>query len=240
MIDDDRPLGTLIRRRDALAALGAGALAWWLPSLARAAARERPGCVATPAQTDGPFFVEERMKRSDIRSDPASGAVSEGVPLALALTVHAISAGACAPLAGAIVDVWHCDAFGVYSDVAGGGTASEGRRFLRGYQVTGADGRAQFLTIYPGWYPGRAVHIHFKVRGEAGGRRHAFSSQLYFDDALSDRVLAGKPYAARGPRNVRNADDFLWRRGGGAELMLAPVATASGFEAGFDVGLKLA
>jgi protocatechuate 3,4-dioxygenase beta subunit len=238
MTDDDRPLGRIMRRREVLALLGAGAVSLWLPSGARAA-KDGPGCVATPAQTDGPFFVEERLQRSDIRPDPASGIASDGVPLALTLTVHAVSAQGCAPIPGAIVDLWHCDARGVYSDVAGGGTASEGRKFLRGYQITDASGRVRFLTIYPGWYPGRAVHIHFKVRGDAAGRRYAFSSQLYFDDALTDRVLAHKAYADRGRPNVRNADDFLYRRGGGAQLMLAPVASASGYDATFDVGLKL-
>jgi protocatechuate 3,4-dioxygenase beta subunit len=237
VIDDDRPLGGIMSRREALAALGAGAMALWASSRTDAAT-PTPGCVATPAQTDGPFFVEERLNRSDIRADPADGRVSEGVPLILTLAVQAISARACAPLPGAIVDVWHCDARGVYSGVAGGGTASEGRSFLRGYQVADGDGRVRFVTIYPGKYPGRAVHIHFKVRGERGGRRYALSSQLYFDDALNDLVLAREPYTARGPRRARNADDFLYRNGGD-ELTLAPVASATGYDARFDVGLKL-
>ena len=91
-------------------------------------------CVLTAALTEGPFFVDERLNRSDIRADPATGAASAGVPLSLSFRVSRSSAGACTPLTGAFLDVWHCDAAGAYSDV--GGTL--GRRFLRGYQVTDA------------------------------------------------------------------------------------------------------
>jgi protocatechuate 3,4-dioxygenase beta subunit len=238
MTDDDRPVGRIFSRREALGIFGAGVLSLWSFAPSRATAQGSAGCIATPEQTDGPFFVDERLNRADVRSDPASGALSEGVALTLAFAVQAVSARGCAPLPGAIVDIWHCDAAGVYSDVAG--TASAGRKFLRGYQTTDGNGRAQFVTIYPGWYPGRAVHIHFKVRGEApAGRRYALSSQLYFDDALSDRVFARKPYADRGRRNVRNAGDFLYRSGGG-QLTLAPVESGTGYAASFDVGLKLA
>jgi protocatechuate 3,4-dioxygenase beta subunit len=233
--DDDRPIGRIYTRREALRTFGAGLLALGPFAALRAAAQPGAGCVATPEQTDGPFFVEERLNRADVRSDPASGAVSEGVPLTLALVVQSISARGCAPLPGAIVDIWHCDAAGVYSDVQG----ADRRKFLRGYQVADADGRVQFVTIYPGWYPGRAVHIHFKVRGEAAaGRRYALSSQLYFDDALSDRVYTRKPYADRGRRNVRNDADFLHRSGGG-RLTLAPVESGNGYAASYQVGLKL-
>ena len=160
------------------------------------------------------------------------------MPLTIAFGIFAISARGCAPLPGAVVDIWHCDAHGVYSDVAG--TRSAGRRFLRGYQVADGEGRAQFVTIYPGWYPGRAVHVHFKVRGEgAAGRRYALSSQLYFDDALSDRVFARAPYADRGRPKTRNASDFLYRSGG-SQLTLSPVESGAGYAARFDVGLKLA
>ena len=238
MTDDDRLAGRIFTRREALGIFGAGALSLWPFAGTRAAAQGSVGCVATPEQTDGPFFVDERLNRADVRSDPAGGAVSEGIPLTLAFAVQAVSTRGCAPLPGAIVDIWHCDAAGVYSDVAG--TGSAGHKFLRGYQTTDGNGRVQFVTIYPGWYPGRAVHIHFKVRGEAAaGKRYALSSQLYFDDALSDRVFAHKPYADRGRRNVRNASDFRYRSGGG-QLTLAPGESGTGYAASFDVGLKLA
>ncbi len=86
---------------------------------------------------------------------------------------------------GAIVDIWHCDAAGVYSDATDPGFNTVGKKFLRGYQVTDANGGVQFTTIYPGWYRGRTVHIHFKVRAKAkSGQSYEFTSQLYFDDAI--------------------------------------------------------
>src|SRR5437870_5415445 len=114
-------------------------------------------CVLTAALTEGPYFVDEKLNRSDIRTDPTTGAVSAGTPLALAFNVSRVANSACTPLTGAYLDVWHCDAAGVYSDVSG---TSSGRRFLRGYQITDAAGQAKFTTVYPGWYQGRAVHIH--------------------------------------------------------------------------------
>ena len=92
-------------------------------------------------------------------------------------------------MAGAMVDICQCDAIGVYSDVraTNGFFNTGGQRFLRGYQVTDASGVAKFTTVYPGWYQGRSVHIHFKIRTNAGGRNAEFVSQLYFDDAF--RVL---------------------------------------------------
>ena len=112
------------------------------------AASASGACVLTAALTEGPFFVDEMLNRSDIRADPASGVVSNGVPLQLTFKVARVAGGACTPLTGAYLDVWHCDSEGAYSGVPGAGT---GKRFLRGYQITDADGVAQFTTIYPGW-----------------------------------------------------------------------------------------
>jgi protocatechuate 3,4-dioxygenase beta subunit len=95
------------------------------------------------------------------------------------------------------------------------------------------------MTIYPGWYEGRTVHIHFKIRTEPAGRRGLeFTSQMYFDDRLTDRVYADRPYAARGPRTARNQHDRIFRRGGD-QLMLAPAAAANGYAATFAIGLQL-
>jgi protocatechuate 3,4-dioxygenase beta subunit len=200
-----------------------------------------PTCIVTPKQTEGPFFVDERLKRSDIRVDPSDGRVKSGVPLQLTLRVSAVGGAGCNPLSGAIVDVWQCDAIGVYSAVNEPGSQSTAaKNFLRGYQVTEADGSSQFTTIYPGWYPGRTVHIHFKVRvGVKSGRGQEFTSQLYFDDALTDRVHAQSPYAGKGQRAVRNQRDGLFRNGG-AQLMLSPVQSGEGYTATFDIGLHMA
>ena len=241
MHDDDRPLGRLLTRREALSLLGAGgvaAFAAW-PRGAVATAASGP-CVARPALTEGPYFVDEQLDRSDIRSDPADGSVRPGAPLRLTLRVSRLTGGACRPLPGARVDLWHCDAAGLYSDVTDRGSSTVGRKFLRGYQLTDGEGAARFTTIYPGWYPGRAVHIHFKVRADApGGRVHDFTSQLFFDDTLSDRVFAQPPYAARARGRVPNARDGIYRQAG-AQLMLAVAPAAPGYAASFDLALQTA
>jgi len=156
----------VLSRREALARIGASSAALLTLALpARAAAP--PSCFARPQQTEGPFFVEEELDRSDIRSDPRTGAVRPGVPLRLTFNVSRMSGATCVPLAGAKVDLWHCDAAGRYSDARSRGSSSVGEKFLRGYQRTNAAGTARFLTIYPGWYGGRTVHVHFKIRTAA-------------------------------------------------------------------------
>lgn len=193
-----------------------------------------PACIVTPAQTEGPYFVDRALERSDIRADPESGAVKLGVPLALTLRVMAVSGKACGPLAGALVDVWHCDAQGVYSGVGGSRD-----RFLRGHQVSDAQGRVRFMSIYPGWYPGRAAHIHFKIRDAAGAARgFEFTSQLYFDEAVNERVFARAPYARPGGR-VRNDADGGFRASGG-RLTLALTPDGQGYTGLFDIGVRRA
>jgi len=195
-----------------------------------------PDCVVRPELTEGPYFVDTQLNRADIRSDPASGAISAGALLSLAFVVSQVDNNVCAPLEGAVVDVWHCDAAGVYSGVSDPGFDTSSQQFLRGYQVTDGSGRAQFTTIYPGWYPGRTVHIHFKVRTNAtGGQAYEFTSQLFFDEALNDQVLAQPPYAAKGQRNTFNNEDNIFN-----DLLLLDVSPASdGYATTFNIGLDL-
>src|SRR5579859_3727451 len=193
-----------------------------------------PSCIVRPALTEGPYFVDEKLNRSDIRSDPTDGAIKPGVPLHITLNASSISGSACTALSGATVDVWHCDAAGVYSDVSDPGFSTKGKKFLRGYQTTDANGQVQFTTIYPGWYTGRAVHIHFKIRTASG---HDFTSQWFFDDSLSDQVFAAVPYAARGARDTRNSNDGIFN-GGGQQLVLALTPANGGYTTSFDIGLQ--
>ena len=254
MKHEDMELGRVLTRREALAALGVGggaalAAGRWAfggdSGVAHAAggeqiARTLPACVVRPEQTEGPFFVDVGLDRSDIRSDPSSGAVSEGAPLELRFNLSQISGGACTALAGALIDVWQCDAAGVYWGVEDDGApegASE-RKFLRGHQRTDDNGVARFTTIFPGWYRGRAVHVHFKVRTDVAGRPYEFTSQLYFDEDLIDRVHARAPYAARGRRTTTNADDGIFRDGGGSLLVQVSEA-GTGYAATFELGLDL-
>jgi protocatechuate 3,4-dioxygenase beta subunit len=237
----DRPCMT---RRAAVAVLTGGSLTLLMGGYAteRSAAQSAsvvPACVVRPQQIEGPYFVDERLQRSDIRSDPDNGAVQPGVPLQLGFMVTRISGNTCTPLPGAQVDVWQCNALGVYSDVTDPGFQTVGQKFLRGYQVTDSTGAAPFVTIYPGWYPGRTVHIHFKIRTTpTSPQRYAFTSQLYFDDALTDRVHTQAPYASKGPRKVRNKDDGIFRDGG-EHLMLSLSEHGEGYAATFGIGLQL-
>jgi protocatechuate 3,4-dioxygenase beta subunit len=241
---DDSPVGRVLTRREALAVLGVSSIAllgsrsrWSLGSAQPR--RPVPGCVVRPEQTEGPYFIDEKLNRSDIRSDPATGALKDGTPLALILTVSRLREGVCAPLVGAHVDIWHCDALGVYSDVQDPGFNTVGQRFLRGYQITDANGEVRFQTIYPGWYSGRTVHIHFKIRTDPGAARGlVFTSQLYFDDALTSRVQTRVPYATKGQRRDHNSDDRIFARGGD-QLLLAPTAAGDGYAARFAIALQM-
>ena len=220
-------------RRAVLALLSLFGGAW----LTRRAFAQAPaGCVVRPQQTEGPYFVDERLNRADIRSDPATGTVKPGAPLEIVFRVSDLRGGRCVPLGGAMVDVWHCDAQGAYSDVRDSANDTQGQRFLRGYQLTDAGGIARFTSIYPGWYEGRAVHVHFKIRtAPAAERGREFTSQLYFDDALTEQVHAQPPYVRRG-RRVPNHSDGLFRRGG-RELILDVTKADPGYTGTFDIAL---
>jgi protocatechuate 3,4-dioxygenase beta subunit len=190
-------------------------------------------CVVTPAETEGPYFVDEKLNRSDIRSDPTSGDVVAGIPLALTIRVYKVGTS-CEPLAGATVDIWHCDADGLYSDVSANNTV--GQKFLRGYQVTDDSGVATFTTIYPGWYQGRTVHIHFKIRTfDGSSTTYEFTSQLFFDDSLSDEVFTNAPYNTRGSRSTLNSNDGIYDD----MLLMNVTPSGDGYASTFDVGLQM-
>jgi protocatechuate 3,4-dioxygenase beta subunit len=158
-------------------------------------------CVLAPEQTEGPYYVDDAALRRNVTEG------RPGVPLTLRLTV--VNASSCKPITGAAVEIWHCDAGGVYSATTVQDTEDE--RFLRGVQRTDAKGLAIFRTIYPGWYQGRTVHIHTMVH-IAGNVVH--TGQLYFSDATTDAVYKRSPYNARSNRTTRNAADSIYRNGG--------------------------
>jgi protocatechuate 3,4-dioxygenase beta subunit len=264
MDNDDLPIGRVLDRREALkllAAAGAAALvgcnrgaAASTDSMSAAGATATttvaslPGCVVRPELTEGPYFVDNQLNRSDIRTDPTSGAAKPGTPLTLEFNVSQISNGQCSPLKGAMVDVWHCDANGVYSGVTdtGVGFNTVGQKFLRGHQITDDNGVAKFTTIYPGWYQGRAVHIHFKVRAPwAPGAKvtdassqYDFTSQLFFDDAQNNRVFASAPYSSKGLPDRTNQDDGIFRESNGT-LLVKLAQNDQGYAGKFDLGLDL-
>jgi protocatechuate 3,4-dioxygenase beta subunit len=199
-----------------------------------------PSCVVKPALTEGPYFVDEKLNRSDITANADGSGPRPGVPLTLAFAVSTVAASGCAPLANALVDVWHCDALGSYSDISAGGNGNTtGQNWLRGYQLTDASGKATFKTIYPGWYQGRTVHVHFKIRTDAGASGGTeFTSQLFVDDAISDAVFASAPYSTKGNRGVRNDGDSIYGQSGGQLTLALGGDAGSGFTTTFEVGLQ--
>ncbi len=236
---DDQETGRFLTRREVFAALGGLAGAGLIGSVAQSSSKmpALPGCIGRPEQTEGPYYLETKLNRSDIRSDPSDGSLSEGIPLHLEFHVSQLSAGRCAPLPGAVVDVWHCDARGIYSGVRDPFFNTVGKKFLRGYQITDNSGTARFQTIFPGWYPGRTVHIHFKIRTNASGPKGSeFTSQLYFEDSVVDQIYTRDPYAGRGRRMMRNQDDGIFRAGGD-QLILALEKTGDAYTSKFEIGL---
>jgi protocatechuate 3,4-dioxygenase beta subunit len=249
MHNDDEPVGQVLSRRDALKLLGVGsaALFAWntaptlknilIPTSMKGTAL---ACVVRPELTIGSHFVDEQLNRSDIRFEPADSSVTRGAPLTLSIGVFDVTNKRCTPLQGAQVDIWHCDAQGHYSGVNEPGFDSRGLIFLRGYQLTDAKGQVQFKTIYPGWYSGRTVHIHFMIRTiGTNGQRYEFVSQLFFDDMLTDRVHTLKPYKRKGPRNTRNTDDNIYSNVGDQLRLHVTGNSVSGYIARINIGLDL-
>ncbi len=185
--------------------------------------------------------MDEKLNRSDIRTDPTDGTVKQGALLALTLNVSSITKGLCSPLEGAVVDIWQCDAEGVYSDAKDPRYFdTRGKKFLRGYQVTDKDGIAKFITIYPGWYPGRTVHIHYKIRSPDSAKSpYEFVGLIYFPEKTSDRVYANPPYAGRGKRSVSNITDRIYNSDGGRQSMLVVAPVKDAYIGTFDVALDL-
>lgn len=221
--------GRLTRRASLLGALGGAlGLAGW--KVAEAEASGGPAavasgavrCVLAPEQTEGPYYIAgEKLRRNITEGKP-------GAPLTLRLTVVDVST--CRPIAGAAVDIWHADASGVYS---GFGAGSGNRTFLRGVQRTNAAGVATFETIYPGWYPGRTVHIHVKVH-VSGNVVH--TGQLFFDDTLTDAAYRRLPYSRRPNRSTRNPTDSIFVNGGSRSL-LAVRRSGAGYAGAITMGV---
>lgn len=244
MDNDDVLIGRLLGRREAMRLLGAGGAAalggWRLVAAEQAAPTATGSCVVRPELTAGPFFVDGALARSDVRANTATGKMRDGVPLALTFGVSQLAAGRCAPLAGALVHVWQCDAAGVYSGVDDPRTRSADLKdnALRGVQTADPQGRVTFTTIYPGWYRGRAVHIHFKIRTQGSGSAYEYTSQLFFPETLNDEIHARPPYAANGRRDTLNQRDGIYRQAGD-QLLLQPSKSADGYGAGIDIALDL-
>jgi protocatechuate 3,4-dioxygenase beta subunit len=189
-------------------------------------------CVFTPEAMEGPFYFDPKLVRSDITEG------KRGAPLKLRLQI--VEAKDCTPLEGARVDLWHADGLGVYSGYVLQQTGSAvGETFLRGTQFTGPDGDVRFATIYPGWYPGRTPHIHFKVFID---ERNRVTGQLYFPAPITEHIYAtSSPYRERkAERDTFNSDDFIFARQGGADTLVSLKQEAGSFLATLVIGINRA
>jgi protocatechuate 3,4-dioxygenase beta subunit len=254
MDNDDAMVGQILTRREAMLRFGAAGLGLLAggAALGRAVAGGSPvqtkvDLYASPAMTEGPFFVDEKLNRSNVIGDTKREAVIKGLPLHLEIAVYTLTASGPRPLKGAHVDIWHCDAIGVYSDESHpmNSENTAGQHWLRGYQVTDEKGIVHFDTIYPGWYPGRSTHIHFKVRTFNGAKEtHEFTSQWFFDEAVSDKVNAIASYSKREGRRTPNPRDGIYSErqvdgtSAGSHLMLALSDGKNGKVGKFSVGLR--
>jgi protocatechuate 3,4-dioxygenase beta subunit len=168
-------------------------------------------CVLMPEVTEGPFYLDLDRVRSDITEG------KDGMPFDLQVLV--VDADGCEPIRDAAVDIWHCDAGGAYSGVQG-----DSGTFLRGIQMTDSGGTARFRTIFPGWYQGRAVHIHIKVHVGASA---TFTGQLFFADDVLDAVYATDSYSARGDADTSNSADSIFAETEGSTVVDVTVGDES-------------
>jgi protocatechuate 3,4-dioxygenase beta subunit len=189
------------------------------------AATAARSCKLTPEVTEGPFYVALDKIRRDITEG------RPGVPLTLKLRV--VDVKKCRPLHGAAVDIWHCDAGGLYSDESSNGTS--GQTYLRGVQLTNKKGYATIQTIYPGHYTGRATHIHLKVHiggrargGTLRGGHVSNTGQLFFAESANSSVYALSPYSSDTAPRTLNSSDSIYSQAGGtsAEVVLSGSASA--------------
>lgn len=180
-------------------------------------------CAVTPTETIGPYPSHESLIRSDIREGKS------GTPLTLTITVVSSSSN-CAPIAGANVGVWQCDATGNYSEY---GTQTT-QTYLRGIQTTDANGQATFTTIYPGWYQGRATHIHVEVVRNGSSVK---VTQIAFPESTNAAVYATGAYASRGSNPTANTADDIFRDSISSEVASVSGNSASALAATFTVAI---
>lgn len=221
-----------------LAGAGAGlAGARLLGTPLAASPAQAAACTLTVEQEEGPYYLDLEKVRKNVTEGKAG--------LRLDLHVTIVDSSSCKPIEGVAVDIWHCDAVGVYSGFSGEGTS--GKSFLRGVRLTDAGGLASFRTIYPGWYRGRATHIHLKahVGGTAASGRYrgghvAHTGQLFFSDATTDRVARLSPYTRNATTRTRNAVDRVYTDEHGASTILTLKRRKAGtIKSGFVAAITL-
>jgi protocatechuate 3,4-dioxygenase beta subunit len=230
-----------MNRRDLLKRVGAIGLGSMLP-LGKALSAEakaeilRSACFLTPQETEGPYYFNANLLRQDIRQDTTTGVIKTGLQLNMAFTVIDFN---CNPIPNVLVDIWHADKDGIYSGYANqpGGISTVGQTFLRGIQMTNVNGQCSFVSIYPGWYPGRVTHVHFKVRLTS---TTYVTSQFAFPDAINTAVYNTPLYVAHGQNSITNATDSIFQNANPENQVMAvtPNATTGGYDGTFTIGIS--
>jgi protocatechuate 3,4-dioxygenase beta subunit len=233
-----------VSRRDALSLLGIGGAALSLGcgsgssttptattgTTTTGGSNASGACAVTPTETLGPYPSLTNFVRSDIREGKS------GLPLALTITV-VNSNNSCSAVANAAVDIWQCDAQGNYSEYAQPGYNGTGQTFLRGIQNTDASGRVTFTTVFPGWYQGRATHIHVEVKINNSVVK---VTQIAFEESVIAAVYATGVYAAKGRNPTSNAGDMVFADSLSSEMATITGGDAtSGYSAAFTVGVAI-
>jgi protocatechuate 3,4-dioxygenase beta subunit len=192
-------------------------------------------CHIIPEETAGPYPDKIGMLANPdyFRSDITEG--KSGLPLALTLTISNTNS-ACAPLANADVEIWHCDADGNYSEYTQPGYDGTGETFLRGVQTTDANGEVTFTTIYPGWYQGRVTHIHFQVYVSG---KLVKTSQLAFEDETTTAIYKTGVYATKGQNSITTASDMVFSDDDEYQIASLTGNTTSGYKATLAVGVAV-
>jgi protocatechuate 3,4-dioxygenase beta subunit len=212
---------------------------------ATAATASNAACAVTPEGEIGPYFTDDSASgydRSNILANLDGTQTQTGVPLGLTVLVRD-SEKSCAAVANAQVDIWHCNASGVYSNESSENTTGE--QWLRGYQITNAAGSVTFATIIPGWYQGRTTHIHLRVRSaysEASSTSDGTNTtQVFFDQTLVDTLSTSlAPYNSEGVNPTTNASDRVYAgETRGVGLLALSGSAAAGYTATYTVDLPI-
>lgn len=248
---DDATVGRIYSRREVLrwaagttlfAAISATSLGRFPQS-----SKGITGLIASPELTEGPFFVDEKLNRSNLLTGTTRTSVVNGSPLKIRVRVLKLVGSDFRPFSGAQVDLWHCDVDGKYSDVSApmNHENTSGQNWLRGYQLTDDKGEATFQTIVPGWYPSRAPHIHFKVRKHdvKSNKTAELTSQMFFQTDELEPIYASGAYAAHGQPGTPNKWDSIFNERtpsgstAGSQLLLSLKKSGDGYEALFTIVL---
>jgi protocatechuate 3,4-dioxygenase beta subunit len=233
-----------LNRREALGFLGAAGLAFvggcaspTSPSETSTGSTGSPGgtntanCIVTPEETAGPYPDRTGMLNNPafFRRDVTEG--RPGLPLTLTITV-VDTRTSCGPLADAAVEIWQCDAAGNYSEYG----QSSGQTFLRGLQTTDSGGKVTFNTIYPGWYMGRATHIHVEIYMNG---RTVKTTQIAFPESISASVYRTGVYASKGLNTTTNASDNVFSDGVQDEMATLSGDATSGYTGTITIGVSV-